>query len=634
MCGIAGIIDCSGETPDRVSLERMCEALIHRGPDDVGLYLNGKVALGQRRLSIIDLSGGHQPMSNDAGDLWVTFNGEIYNYQDVRKSLIAAGHRFRTDSDTEVILHAYKAYGEQCLQHFRGMFAFALWDEKQQRLFLARDRLGKKPLFFFRNNRQFIFSSELHSLITHPQVDRSIHLPAIDQYLSFGYIPAPNTIYQNVQKLLPAHYLVLDVQPSMESTNCRIERYWQLDYSPKQNLLLHEAKEMLLEELTEAVRLRMIADVPIGALLSGGIDSGLIVALMSKLSSQPVKTFSIGFAEQEFNETRYARMVADRYRTDHHELIVRPQALDILPKLVKHYGEPYADSSAVPSYYVSQLTREHVKVALNGDGGDECFAGYERYLGMSLADRYGKLPKMLRHLIRSGLTHWVPDSWSRRNRFRQAKRFVQVADQPQEKRYCRWIGYFSEELKQQLYHPEFSSQLNDLDGSGWMDELFDVSRTTDNTQLDTVLYVDVQSYLPYDLLVKMDIASMANSLEMRSPFLDHKIVEFSAVLPDNLKLRGTTLKYILKQIGKDLLPREIVTRRKMGFGVPVGKWMREELRDLVMDTLLSPDSRVHSYFKERELNSFVQDHLENRRDYSSSLWALLCLELWHREFLR
>ncbi|HJT79238.1 MAG TPA: asparagine synthase (glutamine-hydrolyzing), partial [Gemmataceae bacterium] len=387
MCGIAGVLDLHGREADPASARRLCARLVHRGPDEEGYYAAGPVALGQRRLSIIDLAGGRQPLGNEDGTVWVTFNGEIYNFKELRGRLEGRGHRFATDCDTEVIVHAYEEYGIDAVRHFRGMFAFALWDARRQALFLARDRVGKKPLFYAEADGQLVFASEVQALLEHPGVRREADPRAVEDYLTYGYVPAPRSAFQGIRKLPPAHHLTLEVGGG---TGPRVERYWHLEYGPKLDLGEGEAAEALLEVLTEAVRLRLIADVPLGALLSGGIDSGLVVALMSRLCNRPVQTFSVGFDERDFDELPYARAVARRWGAEHHELVVRPDALEVLPTLVRHYGEPFADSSAVPTYYVAKLTRQHVKVALTGDGGDESFAGYERYLGNRLAEQYRK----------------------------------------------------------------------------------------------------------------------------------------------------------------------------------------------------------------------------------------------------
>lgn len=627
MCGIAGIVEADQRPASGELLKHMCDQLRHRGPDDEGYYLDQRVGLGQRRLSIIDLCTGRQPQGNEDGTVWVTFNGEIYNFQQVRAELQALGHRFATQSDTEVIIHAYEEDGADCLQRFRGMFAFALWDTKEQRLLLARDRIGKKPLFYTWTGQQFVFASELQALLVHPAVRPEPDITAIDDYLTYGYIPAPKTGFRGIHKLLPAHYLELS------GDQCRVDqiqvhRYWRLDYTPKLSLREDEAVEGLLGVLRESVRLRLIADVPLGALLSGGVDSSVVVALMSQLTDQPVKTFSIGFREQDFNELPYARAVAERYGTDHHELEVRPKAIDILPTLVRHYGEPFADWSAIPSYYVSKLTRAHVKVALNGDGGDECFAGYERYLASSLINRYRMIPSPVRHGLIEPLTAMVPNSRLWPDRMRQVKSALQVASSSASDRYMRWITFFRPDQKDALYTSAFRESLEGYDGPNWLAPWLDEVPSNGRDELDVILATDVESYLPNDLLVKMDIASMANSLETRSPFLDHHVMEFCARLPSKYKIRGTSLKYLLKQASKRLIPDENIHRRKMGFGVPVGQWMREDLRPLLEDTLFSTTAQQRGYFQPAAVRTLVDNHVSGTSDHSSQLWALLCLELW------
>jgi asparagine synthase (glutamine-hydrolysing) len=634
MCGIAGIVDMAGRPVAPLLLRRLCDALRHRGPDDEGYYLDGHVALGQRRLAILDLVSGRQPMSNEDGTVWIVFNGEIYNFRELRQQLEGLGHRFATRSDTEVIVHAYEQYGLDAVGRLRGMFAFALWDGRARTLVLARDRVGKKPLFFAEVDHQLVFASELQALVQHPGVMRELDWTALDDYLTYGYIPAPKTIFRGVYKLAPAHYLTLKLGDSGAGTRkLGVERYWRLAYRPKLRVGEEEAAEGLLEVLVEAVQLRLIADVPLGALLSGGIDSSVIVALMSHLSDRPVKTFSIGFDEEEFNELAYARLVAERYATEHQEFVVRPSALDILPTLVQHYGEPYADSSAVPTYYLARLTRDHVKVALNGDGGDECFAGYERYLGGVMADRYQRVPAAARRFAIEPLSRLLPAATRHRGRLGQATRFLRVANLPPPQRYLRWIGCFPTEQKATLYTPEFREQLIDYDAPAWLLRMWEQVGHDDLDPVDTMLAVDIESYLPYDLLVKMDIATMANSLEARSPFLDHKVMEFCARLPSGYKLRGMRLKYLLKKVGARLLPAKTSHRRKMGFGVPVGYWMRGELRSWVEDVLLSPRALKRGYFQPEALRQVVWAHLDGRRDHSRELWSLLWLEMWHRQFL-
>jgi len=634
VCGIAGVVDTRCRSVEPGLARRLCEVLAHRGPDDEGYYVNGPAALGQRRLAILDLAGGHQPMSNEDGTVWITFNGEIYNFRELRQRLEGLGHRFATRSDTEVIVHAYEHYGTGCVKELRGMFAFALWDQRARMLMLARDRVGKKPLFYAEVDGQWVFASELQGLLAHPGLTRRVDWTAVDDYLTYGYIPAPKTIFQGVYKLSPAHYLTLKLgADGAGGPEVRIERYWRLAYEPKLQLSVREAAEGLLEALTEAVRLRLVADVPLGALLSGGIDSSIVVALMSQLSDRPVKTFSIGFDEQEFDELSYARLVAQRYATEHQEFVVRPTALDVLPTLVRHYGEPFADESAIPTYYVAKLAREHVKVALNGDGGDECLAGYERYAGSEVADRYQRIPAAIRRLGIEPLSRLIPEGAPRRGRLRHARRFLQMAGQPAPERYQRWVGYLPRQQRAGLYTREFQEQLAGHQAEGWLLGIWEEVTREGLESLDRMLAVDVESYLPNDLLVKMDIATMANSLEARSPFLDHKVMEFCAQLPCNYKLSGLTPKYLLKKAGARLLPAETRKRRKMGFGVPVAHWMRGELRPWVEDVLLSPRALKRGYFEPEALRQLVRAHLDGRQEQSFELWALLWLELWHREFV-
>jgi asparagine synthase (glutamine-hydrolysing) len=633
MCGIAGVVDLKQRAIEPANLARISARMAHRGPDGEGVYVDGEAALAHRRLGIIDLAGGSQPMSNEDGAIWITFNGEIYNFEELKRELCSYGHRFRTRSDTEVLLHAYEQFGQDCVRHLRGMFAFGVWDSRRRVLFLARDRVGKKPLFYTRVDGQFVFASEIQALLAHPGIAREIEPSAIDDFLTYGYVPSPKTAFRGVLKLPPAHTLTLSLiegdQPPLE----KIEPYWRLEYTPKRNLNEDDAAAELTEILTESVRLRMVADVPLGALLSGGVDSSVIVALMSKLSSRPIKSFSIGFDDLHYNELPYARQVARHCGTDHQELVVRPNAVEILPTLIRHYGEPYADSSAVPTFEVARLTRERVTVALSGDGGDECFAGYERYLGDHLADRYQRIP----HLVRAGLiepfARSIPASLQPYNRIGRAKRFLEAASMPCDRRYLRWVSYFTPEAKRSLYTDEFADHLGKHDSTAWLSGRLKSLRRDGLQSPDALLAADLGSYLPEDLLVKTDIATMANSLEARSPFLDHKVMEFAARLPIDFKLRGTTLKYLLKRVARPLLPAGVLNRRKMGFGAPVGRWMRNELRPLINDALLSPRALNRGYFRADSVRRLVCEHTDGVRDQASRLWALLWLELWHREFL-
>lgn len=629
MCGICGIVDQNRNNyVSKDLLSRMCSHLSHRGPDDGGVFVDRNTAcvgLGHRRLSIIDLSvSAHQPMANEDETVHIVFNGEIYNYKELRVELEKKGHKFKSHTDTETIIHLYEEYQEECIKFLRGMFAFAIWDSKKQILLLARDRVGKKPLLYTYVNGKLCFASEFLAIIESGLVSKEINPEAIDDYLSLGYIPAPLTIYKHVFKLQPAHMLIF------KENNLSIKRYWNLEYQPKISISEEEASEEILRLLKEAVKIRLYSDVPLGAFLSGGIDSSTIVGLMSQLSANKVKTFSIGFEEKDYSELQYAAKIARRFNTDHHEFMVKPRALEILPLLVERYGEPYADSSCIPTYYVSQQTRRYVTVALNGDGGDESFAGYERYQAMLLAEFYQKLPALLRKAIFS-FTNILPDSISPKNKLRRIKRFCKAVNLDNKKRYIRWVGISDENFKKDIYLDAFIKRILGRDVSKNIDSFFNNSDGLN--LLDRLLRTDVNTYLPGDLLAKVDIASMANSLEVRSPFLDHKLMEFAAKLPADYKIKGFTKKYILKKVIKNLVPKENIYRRKMGFGVPLGNWLRNDLKGLLCETLISKKSLQRGYFNPESIKSIVQLHIDKKKDYAFQLWALLMLELWHKRFI-
>jgi asparagine synthase (glutamine-hydrolysing) len=622
MCGIAGIVRTDGAPVDRDLVERMNEAIRHRGPDEDGFYFNDGVALAMRRLAIIDLKTGQQPIHNHDRTRWLVFNGEIYNYRDVRAQLEKLGHKFYTDSDTEVVVAAYDQYGTDCPKHLRGMFAFAIWDERDKSLFLARDRVGKKPLLYAQLPGQLAFASEFSALVLHPDVSRDVDREAIHHYLSFMCVPAPLTAYRAIRKLEPGHWLL------WRNGEIKTERYWQLDFSQKTSMSEAEAGERLIELLREAVRIRLMSEVPLGAFLSGGIDSSAVVALMAQESTERVKTFSIGFEEQDFSEVHHARRVAEHVGADHHEFIVRPDAMQILPTLVEHYGEPFADSSAIPSYYVSRETRRHVTVALNGDGGDECFAGYERYTAMNLARAYASLPG--NRLMRS-VTEALPASKSRRNPIGKAQRFVAAASLPPIERYLRWMSSFDEDAKLKLYSDSFRTETAGYRTKAFFEPWF--AKINGGGIVDATLLTDTMTYLPNDLLVKMDIASMSVSLEARSPFLDHHLMEFAASLPEKMKLRRMTTKYLLKKVLKDIVPGENLTRKKMGFGVPIGYWFRGSMKAFLRETLLSDTSLRRGFFDPQRVRAIVDEHVEGKTDHSHRLWSLMMLELWFQRFI-
>ncbi|HEU4593746.1 MAG TPA: asparagine synthase (glutamine-hydrolyzing) [Pyrinomonadaceae bacterium] len=626
MCGIVGIVHRDERPVDAGLLGRMNEAIHHRGPDEEGTYLRGRAGMAMRRLAIIDLAGGQQPISNEDGTAWIVFNGEIYNFRELKERLEKLGHRFRTDCDTEAIVHAYEEYGADAPKHLRGMFAFAIWDERKGELFLARDRVGKKPLLYAHVGGKLVFGSEFQALLLHPEVGRDVDREAIHHYLSFMCVPAPMTAYRQIRKLEPGHSLRYT-----RDGEIKIERYWQPDFSKKIDISEEEAGERVLEILRDAVRVRLMSEVPLGAFLSGGVDSSTVVALMSEVSSTPVKTFSIGFEEQDFSELHHARRVAEHVGAEHHEFIVRPDALEVLPTLVEHYGEPYADSSAIPTYYVARETRKHVTVALNGDGGDESFAGYERYAAMRLSERYRKLPHVLRERVIRQAVELLPSSELKRGRVRSLKRFLQSASLPPVERYLRWVSVFDTGAKAGLYTDEFRRETAGADVRQWLAPWF--ARANGAGVVDASLLTDTMTYLPNDLLVKVDIASMAVSLEARSPFLDHHVIEFAASLPERLKLRGLTTKYLLKRSLKKLLPSDNLTRKKMGFGVPVGHWFRGEMQPFLRENLLSEKASRRGYLRPEVVSRMVGEHTEGRRDYTHQLWTLLMLELWFQRFI-
>lgn len=624
MCGIAGIVRADEAPVDRSLLERMNEAIRHRGPDEDGFYFDAGVGLAMRRLAIIDLKTGQQPIHNRDRTKWLIFNGEIYNYRELREKLEKLGHKFYTNSDTEAVIAAYDQYGTDCPKHLRGMFAFAIWDEQDRSLFLARDRVGKKPLLYAQTSNQLIFASEFSALVLHPDVSRDVDFEAIHHYLSFICVPAPLTAYRAIRKLEAGHWLL------WRDGEIKIERYWQLDFSNKLSISETEAGDRAVELLREAVRIRLMSEVPLGAFLSGGIDSSAVVALMAEESSEQVKTFSIGFEEQDFSELHHARRVAEYVGADHHEFVVRPDAMEVLPMLVEHYGEPFADSSAIPSYYVSRETRRYVTVALNGDGGDECFAGYQRYAAMSLAQTYASLPRAVRSSV-GGMVNAVPGFQTRPGPVRKAKRFVAAAALSPVERYLRWISAFDEIAKLNLYSDSFRHETAKFNTAGIIAPWF--ARANGAGIVDAALLTDTMTYLPNDLLVKMDIASMSVSLEARSPFLDHHLMEFAASLPEKMKLRRLTTKYLLKRILKKMVPAENLTRTKMGFGVPIGYWFRGAMQPFLRQTLLSDKALARGLFKPERVRRIVDDHVEGKSDHSHRLWSLLMLELWFERFI-
>ncbi len=624
MCGICGVVNTDrGEPVDVRLIAHMRDTLAHRGPDDKGAYIGPGVGLGHRRLSIIDLRPeGRQPMANEDGSVRIVFNGEIYNFKEHREWLLSRGHRFKSRTDTEVIIHLYEEMGVECLKLLRGMFAFAIWDEGKRLLFIARDRLGKKPLYYRFDECRFMFASEIKALLAHPSVGAEPDPAAINHYLAFGYVPGTQSAFKGIQKLPPAHYLTL-CQGRIET-----HRYWRVHYLPKFEIDEREACEQIIQRLKEAVRLRMISDVPLGAFLSGGIDSSAVVAMMAQLSSKPVKTFSIGFNEPRYDERNYAREIARRFETEHYEFTVLPDTIDVLDKLVWHYDEPYADSSALPTYYLCKLAREHVTVALNGDAGDENFAGYPKYLMNAIAERARRSPAWARRttglVAALGATLFSPDQMIAK-KLRALKYTLET--EPVLGVAQRMMN-FNAQGRRMLYSIDFAATVNQGAPEEMISELY--YQTDADNVVDRSLGIDLSLYLPYDLLVKVDVASMAVGLEARSPMVDHEFVEFVARLPHRFKISGLTLKAIFKKALKGLLPKNILGRPKMGFGVPLDYWFRGELRDYIRDILLSQRHLERGYFRREAVEKLVENHVTGRVNAQYSIWNLLMLELWHR----
>jgi len=624
MCGIVGFVNNGERAAERAVLGRMNDTIVHRGPDEDGFFVKGNVALAMRRLAIIDLASGQQPIFTPDGTKCIVFNGEIYNYQELREGLIARGHKLKTKSDTEAVLHLYDEYGPDCLQHLRGMFAIAIWDDVEKTLFLARDRVGKKPILYsHQSNGDLIFGSEFQALLKHPSVSREVDYNAIDCYLSYICVPAPQTAFKAIRKLEPGHWL------HWKAGEIETRRYWLPDFSKKIKITEEEAIEETTRILRESTKLRMISEVPLGAFLSGGVDSSAIVALMAQESSTPVKTFSIGFEDEDFSELKYAKKVAEHVGAEYNEFIVRPDATEILPTLVDHYGEPYADSSALPTYYVSRETRQHVTVALNGDGGDESFAGYERYMAMQVAELYRKVP--LRKLLFEPFVNALPSSEKKKTWIRDAQRFLISANMDRPMRYFHWMSSIKQKAKDAMYADSFKQMIAENRPEHFLEDWY--AKANGTGVIDSTLLTDQMTYLPNDLLVKVDIASMANSLEARSPFLDHKLIEFAASLPENLKVNRYRPKYLLKKVAARLVPPEVIYRQKMGFGVPIGRWFRGDLKDMVFSTLLSEKAAGRGIFKPDSVKQMLDRHVSFEEDSTHQIWSLLMLELWFQRFI-
>ena len=624
MCGICGEL-AFGRPVSGGTIRAMRDALVHRGPDSDGVYVapGARAGLGFRRLRIIDLTANaSQPMSNEDGSVQVVFNGEIYNFQSIRADLVARGHQFRSKSDTEVIVHLYEEKGADCIADLDGMFAIGIWDDRLERLTLARDRAGKKPLFYYRDADRLLFASEVKAFFQHPDVSLEINADALPYYFIHGYVPSPDTFYRGVKQLAPGTLMSID-----RDGRTAARQYWQLRYPPASEAAVARvdragAVARLRELMTQAVERRLISDVPLGAFLSGGLDSTIVVGLMSRLMGTPVKTFCIGFeGDAAYDETRYARSAATKFHTDHTEFKVSPSSIDLVEKLIWHHDGPFGDSSAVPTYIVSQLTRRHVTVVLTGDGGDELFAGYLRFYAGVLSE---KIPRAVGQSAKA-LLSCLPVPGSDRHPLARAQRFFNSMSVPLYDRMTRWNSLFYDNLSE-LLNPAFLASLPPVNHLRYLEGSLDAM--AGRSTLSKQLHANFTSYLLDDLLVKMDRCTMANSLEARSPFLDRELIEFAAALPDDMKLRGRTTKVLLREAFADLLPPDIAARGKMGFGVPLGTWFRGDLRGYLNDMLLGPDPRYRAYLSPEYVRTLVARHLSGQENLGHQLWSLLCFEQW------
>lgn len=620
MCGIAGIIRFDGSPIDPTSLDRLTDALAHRGPDGRGTVMRGSVGLGHRRLSILDLStAASQPMMTEDDSLAIVFNGEIYNFQELRTDLTKKGHVFRSTGDTEVLLMLYKEYGEDCVRKLRGMFAFAIHDRKTQRVFLARDRVGKKPLKYFVNEKMFAFASELKALRALSDCPKGAHEESVHHYLTMMVVPAPETGIAGIKKLPAAHTMTIDLKTGKHE----LKRYWSLTYKTDRSKTLVQWKKDILDTFRESVRLRMIADVPVGAFLSGGIDSAAVVAVMSQLSTHPIETFSIGSPEHTHNELPDAERIARLFKTNHHPILLKADIVHLLPEIVVTYEEPYADPSAIPTYLLARETKKFVTVALNGDGGDENFAGYLRYPILQFSELWRRLPvHALVHPLVSGFHALSGTTLSYRMR-----RFEETIGLPFPERFLQYISFFTEEEKRALYRSRFADAFPRTDV--WYAGRTADARSRADTRLHQALNMDLEMYLADDLLPKVDLGSMASGLEARSPFLDHTLFELTAALPEEYQLRGwNKKKWILKEILKDVLPAETLSKKKSGFRLPLDRWFRTDLKAFVTDRLLSPTSGLWQFFDRAAMEKFLQQYFDSRVDFSDHVWALLYLDEW------
>jgi len=621
MCGIAGIVTAAAGGIEAATIHRMCQTIVHRGPDEEGIFVSGGCGFGMRRLSIIDLVGGHQPVFNEDRSSWIVFNGEIFNFSELRRELETRGHHFSTRTDTEVILHLYEELGADCVRKLRGMFAFAIYDERRRSLLMARDRLGIKPLHYAFVDGRLLFGSEISAILAAAPELATLSHESLRHYMYFGYIPDPATAFVSIRKLPPGHLL------EFERGAVQVRKYWDLPpYGTNPPASEEECLEEMESRLAEAVRIALVADVPLGALLSGGTDSSTVVALMARASSRPVKTFSIGFRHADFDESRYARLVAEKFATEHYELVVEPDLVATVESLTRSLEEPFGDSSMLPTYYISRLARQHVTVVLSGDGGDELFAGYERYPLRLRSRAFDSLPAWAGGFYREHIHRKVPYGFPGRNR-------VYNALLPPEERYLEGISLRGFEREISLLGDDFRVSAN---GHSDPLNLFRkyLAEAPAQDLLSRVLYLDTKTYLPGDILAKVDRMSMVNSLEARVPLLDHAFVEWVTGLPPQWKMRARSQKYIFRKLAERVgVPIEVLDRRKQGFALPVVHWMRHELKHMVLTVLLEPRTLQRGYFNPQGIRRLMDEHFQRRRDHSARIWRFLMFELWHRNFV-
>jgi len=623
MCGICGILN-SKKMVEEETLKRMASILSHRGPDDEGYYLKKNIGLGHRRLNIIDLETGHQPIHNEDSSIWIVFNGEIYNYKDLRKDLEERKHRFYTNTDTEVIIHLYEEKGADCVKDLRGMFAFAIWDANRKRLLLVRDRIGIKPLVYACNDNGLVFASELKTILKSNLVDCQLDYEALHRFLLFGYIPSPLTIFKEIRKLPPGYILIY------QDGRIAIEKYWEIKI--KEGLMSQEEyKEGIKSILRESVKMQLMSDVPLGAFLSGGMDSSSVVALMSEVADRPVKTFSIGFEEKSYSELRYAKIVADRFGCDHHEMVIRPDSVEIINKLINFIDEPFADISAIPTYLVSEFARREVTVALSGDGGDELFAGYDNYVANRIDGYYRMIPQTIRRGI-ANLVNLIPPTEKSKGLINKAKRFIEGSCLPEEGEHIRWMTFFTPEEIDQLYSKELREESAGYDFFQPYKRY--LNQFKDFDPLTRELLCDLKVWMPDDILYKVDMMSMSCSLEARVPLLDHKLIEFAMSIPSNMKLKGFSTKYIFKEAMGHILPKEILNRReKMGFIIPIKNWLREDLREMMGDALSEVSIKREGFFNYPYIKTLIDEHLSGRKDHWHKLWALMVFMMWKKRWM-